>query len=432
VAEAPAPSERTDSATADADGSETDAESALWGDAPIADRAELLAFLEEGTNGDPGDGTVAVSLTEGEAPQGGHEVRALRLRNGQLLAGQLVSDDGTSVEFAFETAEGVRGTTRVAYADIHPESVAELMLARADQKDTGALMEIAEFAARKGLYEIARVHYLAAADQDEAVAGIAQRRLMDMAISVSEDELQRGSDAVEAGNDATARRILRRVQREFAGTQAAEDAAAAIQQIDDRMAAKKLDAAREKRLTPIRDLLADADELTTKGLRDAHKASAAIRSYMAARSKAASARRRIPTALRAAERSGDDELRGALDDLDRRVDAQEIDNETHLATAYLDKGDFSRARQAANAVLALDGQNREALSLLGQIRSAEEELRASTYDVYWYRYRRRYGVYPYPRRWYPRRGVGWGTIRRGGSIRGGGTRTRAPIGVFRR
>ena len=77
-------------------------------------------------------------------------------------------------------------------------------------------------------------------------------------------------------------------------------------------------------------------------------------------------------------------------------------------------------------MLALDRDNREALALLGQIRSAEEELRRDTYDVYWYRHRRRYGVYPYPRRWYPRRGARWGAIRRGH------TYTRAPIGVFRR
>ncbi len=49
---------------------------------------------------------------------------ALRLREGKLLAGRVLSDDGGAVEFAFRTPQGVAGTTRVRYADIHPESIA--------------------------------------------------------------------------------------------------------------------------------------------------------------------------------------------------------------------------------------------------------------------------------------------------------------------
>ena len=411
-----------------------DPDHAMWGDAAAVDRNELLAFFAETAARDAGDDTIAVSFTgSNEAPPAGHDIRALRLRSGHLLAGQLVSDDGATVEFAFETAQGIKGTTRVAYAEIHPESVAELMLARADQGDSGALMEIAEYAAREGLYELARAYYLAAAEQDSAVADIAERRLVDLAQSVSDAEVQRGMDALEGGDDASARRILRRVQHEFSGTPVAEDAAATIAAIDARLAAKKLDAAREKRLTPIRELLADADQLTGEGLSAALSPEKATRSYLAARSKADSARRRIPPVRRVAQQSGDDETLAALEDLERRLDSQDVDNETQLATAYLERGDFTRARQAATAVLALDAGNREALALLGQISAAQEELRADTYDAWWYRQRRRYRVYPYPHRWYPRRGVGWGTIRRTGSIRSGtGGYTRPPIGVFGR
>ncbi len=199
------------------------------------------------------------------------------------------------------------------------------MLSRADEQDAGALMEIAEYAAREGLYEIARVHYLAAAEQDEAVAGIAQRRLLDLAQQASDSELRRGHDAAA---------------------------------------------------------------------------------------------------------SGDEEFLGALGDIGARLDEQDVDNETQLGTAYYDKGDLNRAKQAASSVIAIDRTNREALALLGQIRAAEEERRAATYDVWWYRYRRQRGVYPYPRCWYPGRGRRWGAIRRGGGATG--PRTRAPIGVFRR
>lgn len=403
----------------------------LWGDPTGAEAAELRAFLDADTGDDATDGlTRTVSNTTPVPAPTGHEVRALRLRNGQLLAGTLVADDGSSVEFAFETAEGVRGTTRVAYADIHPESVAELMLTRADEGDSGALIDIAEYAAAEGLYEIARIHYLAAADRDPAVRSIAEQRLQALADEVANAELTRGRGAVAAGDDGVARRILRRVQREFAGTPAADRAAAEIAAIDERAAERKLDAAREKRLEPIRGLLAEAGKMTDAGLRRAHEPSQAIRSYMGARSKADAARKRLPAARSAGEKSDDAELLGALDDLAARLDEQDVDNETHLATAYLDKGDFTRARQAANSVLVIDPRNREALSLLTQIRAAEEERRSETYDVWWYRYRRHRGVYPYPYRWYPQRGVGWGSIRRGGVPAGGGSRP--PIGVFRR
>ena len=126
-----------------------------------------------------------------------------------------------------------------------------------------------------------------------------------------------------------------------------------------------------------------------------------------------------------------------LDDLSARLDMQEVDNEIQLATSYLDKGDYGRARTAANAALAIDADDQEALSLLTRIGEAEEESRYDNYDDYyngywrngrgigWYRWRRRRPT-AYPRGWYPGRGARWGGIRRGGI--GGGVRGGVRVG----
>jgi len=412
----------------------------VYGDLSPADAHAIIAtYSEEGRAAAGDELTRAVSFEGTQADDSRRVVTALRLKTGKLLAGRVISDDGHVVEFQFETETGMKGTTSVKYSALHPDSVADLMLARAGERDAGALMDVAEYAASKGMYDVARVSYLAAAQADPAVLQIAESRLIALADQVSSQELTRGRDAAGAGDDRTARRILRRVQREFAGMPAADNAAAAVAEIDARMAERKIDVKRQKQLAPIQKLFDDSVNLTGKGLQKSDRPTTAIRSYLLARSKATSARRKVKAAHRMAERSGDTELVDNLDDLDARLDMQERDNEIQLGTSYLDKRDYSKARTAARAALAIDDQDQEALALLTRIGEAEEEARYSNYDDYyngywrngrgvgWYRWRRRRPT-PYPRGWYPGRGASWGSIR-GGAVRRGGVRGG---GAFRR
>jgi len=410
-----------------------DAGSAAYGDLSPSDARALIATYTEAGRAAAGDDLTRTVSLEGERKNDGRRmVTALRLKNGKVLYGRAISDNGKNVEFQFETETGMKGTTTVAYAALHPESVADLMLARAGDRDAGALMDVGEYAAAQGMYDVARVSYLAAAEADPSVEQIAEARLIALANQVSAEELARGQDAVGSGNDKSARRILRRVQREFAGMPAADDAAAAVAQIDARLAQRKVDAKRDRQLAPIQKLYEDSVNLTGKGLEKADRPTTAIRSYLLARTKATSARRKVDAAHRAGERSGDGELVNHLDDLSSRLDMQEIDNELQLATSYLDQGEYGRARTAANAVLAIDNDDQEALSLLTRIGEAEEESRYDNQDDYynnywgagrgvgWYRWRRRRPT-AYPRGWYPGRGQRWGGIRSGG-IRSGGAR----------
>ncbi len=410
-----------------------DAGTGAYGDLrPDDARAILATYSDEGRESASTALTRTVSFQSPGANDGRRIVTALRLRNGKLLAGRVVSDDGNVVEFQFETETGMKGTTSVKYGALHPDSVADLMLARAGERDAGALMDVAEYAVTQGMYDVARVSYLAAAQADPDVLQIAEARLVALADQVSVKELARGESAAISGDDHRARRILRRVQREFAGMPAADSAAAAVAAIDARLAEQKIDARRQKQLTPIQKLLDDSLNLTGKGLQRADRPTTAIRSYLLARSKTTSARRKVGAAQRMATRSGDAEMIDSLDDFAARLDLQERDNEIQLGTSYLDKGDYSRARTATRAALAIDNKDEEALSLLTRIGEAEEESRYDNYNDYyngywgvgsgvgWYRWRRHRST-AYPRGWYPGRGHSWGGIHRGG-IRNGGIR----------
>ncbi len=409
-----------------------DAPTDAYGTAPHGSLDDLMALF--GAPRDAGTSRT-VSTRDARTKPRPHVVTALRLSNGAVMAGRVLEDDGDKVTFEFATNGGI-GTTAFRYVNLHPETIAELMLARADQGDAAALIDIAEFAAASDLYEVARVHYLAAAEADPTVAEIAEAQLMALATEASNGEYARAAAKADTGEDAQARRIFRRVQREFAGTAAADEATARIAEIDTRTKERKLDATREKQLAPLRKALGSAVDNTNKGMGAQMGSTTATRAFLAARSRTDSARSRAKTALRSAERKGDDTLVAELKNMSQRIDEQDIDNELQLGNAYLDQRAFSKARIAANSVLKIDPQNIEARTLLAQIAGAERELPDSDNDVWDTRYRRHYHgrPYPYPRRWYPgrqprhirtgvtRTGAGaGGGFRLGGSVRGAGS-----------
>ena len=165
--------------------------------------------------------------------------------SGQVYEGQVLSDDGTTVEF--KTTRGA--TLKLPYERLKDTSQYRLILARTGD-DVDAQMDLADWCVDKVLYKEARRHYDRALDAagDERADDVNAR--LDAARTKAGEELLARAKNLQATNKPNeAREVLTTILKELPLEEVAEEAAVMLQE----------DSGRQKRSMIGRDV-ADAGE----------------------------------------------------------------------------------------------------------------------------------------------------------------------------
>ena len=168
--------------------------------------------------------------------------------SGQVYDGQVLSDDGTTVEF--KTTRGA--TLKLPYERLKATSQYRLILARTGD-DVDAQMDLADWCVDKVLYKEARRHYDRALDAagDERADDVNAR--LDAARTKAGEELLARAKNLQATNKPNeAREVLTTILKELPLEEVAEEAAVMLQE----------DSGRQKRSMIGQDVAdaADADE----------------------------------------------------------------------------------------------------------------------------------------------------------------------------
>jgi hypothetical protein len=381
----------------------------IYGDAPFV---EDTVLVQMGSDADGNDMTRLVSTADGGLPPltiEQDEIGGVMLKSGKHLTGKVVSDDGNRVQLEVRTKSGATATTGVSYSQLHPRSVCELSVARTEENDMAGHQAIAEYAEAHGLLMIARVHYSHVAENDPALADAAKASIARLAERASTSELARGRKALAKGTGKTGERILLRLQREFPGTPAANDAARLLSDFQETKQSERMAAKRDKKLDPILSLYHLSQTETRSGVAQSASDTRALKDLRQARKHALSAESKLASAMRFAD--GDPALQQALASLKDQINEQFIDNQLHIAGISLAKGDLKGANQAVGEALERDPDNREGIALRTRI---DVEEHSDDDDWVW---RRRRGDYPFGYRRYGSRG--WDGTRADGASRGG-------------
>ena len=173
-----------------------------------------------------GDGqTQTVSLSEDGKLQAGTKGAppVILLRDGRKLRGHVVKelDDGIQVQIV---TAGTIAVTKVLYSNLHPRTLYRLKLGKLQKDDAAGHLDVADFAADHEMWDAARLHYLEAAELDERLASDIDAKLLALLERAADNELARGTQAMNDGSNAAAKRHFHRVLRDFPESNAAEDA----------------------------------------------------------------------------------------------------------------------------------------------------------------------------------------------------------------
>ncbi len=330
---------------------------------------------------------------------------AVRMRNGRVVTGRLLDDDGESIQLEIGTDSGGTATTRLRYSELHPRTVCELRSRRLPDDDASGHLAIGKYAADNGLYDIARVHYMHAGTLGGDHGVEADQRLMVLLDTASRSELARARSALDAGKEREGDRILERLQREFPGSAAAGEGARLYAARTARRAAVEREAALIKLFAPVDKLYAQALEHTRKGLAEAENSRRAAASFKAARDRVLQAEGRLG---RLAKRNGStDGVEAAVASTGDSLSSHFVANQIHLASVEMTRGKFDTALGAVNEAIGRDSSNREALSLRARIETGSA---AARHDDEWRRLGRYHsggihrGFYPYGWRRFGHRG----------------------------
>jgi hypothetical protein len=299
----------------------------------------------------------------------------IRLKNGTVLSGRATAYDDDHQILSFRTEDGQEGQWPLNELDAR---AVYLVYASVIPKEDGkGQLQLASFARDVGLYEHAARRYGYARDADPLLAADVERELAELRRVAAEDCLARAKEAQQKGNEKEAQKWLAILLERLPNEPQAAEAAAMVEAGYAREANARDDALEREHAT-----LLERDLKKGKQHYDA----------MIERTRDGLTARNIATAEGLWKRALDDgevvlkeieRLAKKYPDDPRVQDGavqyrqltieQMIEIHLHLASQYTASASFKKAMKQANAALALDPRNGQAMAARARIELASND-----------------------------------------------------------